>query len=130
MRFTKVVFIYLRLLMSLLHLKEKVDIHLQTKLHNYQLKQAINIPLNARSWNDLKGLADSLKKWGFRRHTDMSNSLSHPYQNWTSTLSKKHKSMEGLFNQSYFIGIPPISRTSTCLGQFGSLRYYCCSQKT
>ena len=34
-------------------------------------------------------------------------------RNWVSTLSKKHKSMVGLFNNAQFIGVPPFSRTST-----------------
>ena len=29
-------------------IKGKVHIYLETKLHNYQLKQAIGIPINAR----------------------------------------------------------------------------------
>ena len=49
LRFTKVVFVCLKLLMSVLHLKGKAHLHLQTKLHNYQSKQVIDIYLNARS---------------------------------------------------------------------------------
>ena len=97
LRFTKVVFVCLRLLMTFLHLKEKVHIHLQTKLHNYQSKQAIDIPLNTRFSIDLKrSLADSLKKWCFRRHTGMNNSLSHAHWNWSSTLWWGYSTMRSL----------------------------------
>ena len=44
LRFTKEVFVCLMLLISVFHLKEKVHIHLQTKLKNYQSKQAIDTP--------------------------------------------------------------------------------------
>ena len=120
LRFTKAVFVCLRLIMPVLHLKEKVHMHLKIKLENYQSKhQAINIPLNTKSWNDLKmSLADCLKKYCFRRHIDMDNSLSHSLWNWTSS---HYWLMVGLFNYAKFIDVPPIPRTSMHLGQFGSL---------
>ena len=78
-------FVCLRLLMAVLYSKQK-------KIYIYKQNYTLSIKTGTSPWNLLKkSIADSLQKWYFRRHTNISNSLSRPHHNWTSTLSKKHK---------------------------------------
>ena len=63
LRLTKVVFVYLRLLISVFHSKQKV--HVPFYRQNYTIinqNQQNHIPLNARSWNDLKRSLDGILK--------------------------------------------------------------------
>ena len=82
LRFTKVVFPCLRLLILVLHSKQIVHyVALQTKLHNYQSKLEKSHPPECYNLNVL---ISSLRKECFRRHADTNN------QNWASTLTKKY----------------------------------------